>query len=65
MKKNKMVIFCGVQDMDGNAVKLSKEKQEEFVKNISDNGKNKVVFCGDNAIPDMVKAVAAVKVINK
>jgi hypothetical protein len=63
-KKEKRTIYCGVEDMDGNPVKLSDEARERFIKNMSNNGELNVVFCETNAIPKMMQAVAAVMTTN-
>lgn len=53
-------IYCGVEDSDGNPVKMSKEQEEEFIKNMSCNGKINVVFRKDSAIPNMMKSIAGI-----
>lgn len=63
MKKEeeKRTIFCGVTDYDGNPVKLSEDHKKRFIENMSNGGKNDVIFCEDNSIPMAMKAIAAIK----
>ncbi len=64
-KEQKRTIYCGVEDMDGNPVTLTEEQEKRFVENMSDGGKNNVVFCRTNAIPKMMQNVAAIMTLNK
>lgn len=61
-KKPIRTIYCGVEDSDGNPIPMSKEKEEEFIKNMSCDGQYNVVYCKDSAIPNMMKALINPKV---
>jgi hypothetical protein len=61
MKNEKRTIFCGVEDMDGNSVKLTEEQKKRFIESFSDGGKNNVIVCDDDSIPKTMKAIAAMK----
>lgn len=58
MNKNldKPIVFCGVLDMNGEPVKMSKEEQEQFTKKVSGDEFN-AVFCEDNFIPKLMESM--------
>lgn len=64
MKSDKPIIFCGVNDMDGNPVKMSKEEQEEFTKKVAGDEFN-AVFCEDNLIPKIMELMILKKSLKK
>lgn len=54
-KNEKPTIICGVIDMNGEPVKMTKEEQDEFTKKVGGN-EFKAIFCEDNSIPKMMES---------
>lgn len=60
----KPLIICGVTDMEGNAVKKTKEEQEAFIKMMSNNGEYDVIFDETNGTLKLMNGLVKVPLSN-